>query len=147
VPAPCSYDYAILRVVPCAERGEFVNVGVILHSSEHAFLKSRIHLDPMRLTALYPDLDLDLVKPHLEAFPKVCDGDPTAGPIAQLSRRERFHWLVSPRSTIIQLSPVHSGITSSPEATFEELFQRLVVLQVANLRPIANRPTTGSVEN
>ncbi len=101
----------------------------------------------MRLTALYPDLDLDLVKPHLEAFPKVCDGDPTAGPIAQLSRRERFHWLVSPRSTIIQLSPVHSGITSSPEATFEELFQRLVVLQVANLRPIANRPTTGSVEN
>ncbi len=131
MPVPCSYDYAILRVVPCAERGEFVNVGVILHSSEHAFLKSRIHVDPIRLAALYPDLDMELVQPHLEAFPKVCDGDPSAGPIAQLSRSERFHWLVSPRSTIIQLSPVHSGITNSPEATLDELFQKLVVGRVA----------------
>jgi hypothetical protein len=132
VPDPCSfengsYDYAILRVVPCAERGEFVNAGVILHSSELAFLKSRIHLDRTRLAALWPDLDLEVVQPHLEAFPKVCEGDPAAGPIARLSRRERFHWLVSPRSTIIQVSPVHSGMTASPDATLEELFQRLVV--------------------
>jgi hypothetical protein len=124
---PCSYDYAILRVVPCAERGEFVNVGVILHSSEQAFLGSRIHLDRNRLTALWPDLDLDLVQPHLEAFPRVCEGDPSAGPIARLTRRERFHWLVAPRSTIIQVSPVHSGMTATPDATLEELFQRLVV--------------------
>jgi hypothetical protein len=122
-----SYDYAILRVVPCAERGEFVNVGVVLHSSEHAFLKSRVYLDQRRLAALWPDLDLDLVQPHLEAFPRVCEGDQAAGPIARLSRRERFHWLVSPRSTIIQVSPVHSGITVSPDATLHELFQRLVI--------------------
>ncbi len=127
MPAPCSYDYAILRVVPCAERGEFVNVGVILHSSELAFLKSRIQLERTRLAALWPDLDIELVEPHLEAFPKVCDGDLAAGPIARLSRRERFHWLVAPRSTIIQVSPVHSGMTASPEATLEELFQRLVL--------------------
>jgi hypothetical protein len=100
---------------------------VILHSSEQAFLKSRTHLDRRRLAALWPDLDIELVQPHLEAFPRVCEGDPAAGPIARLSRRERFHWLVSPRSTIIQVSPVHSGMSASPDATLEELFQRLVV--------------------
>jgi hypothetical protein len=127
VPDPCSYDYAVLRIVPCAERGEFLNAGVILHSSEKAFLNCRVHLDQKRLTALWPDLDVELVQPHLEAFPRVCEGDPAAGPIARLSRRERFHWLVAPRSTIIQVSPVHSGVSSSPDQTLEELFQRLVV--------------------
>ena len=127
MPDPCSYDYAVLRIVPCAERGEFLNAGVILHSSEKAFLNCRVHLDQKRLTALWPDLDVELVQPHLEAFPRVCEGDPAAGPIARLSRRERFHWLVAPRSTIIQVSPVHSGVSSSPDQTLEELFQRLVV--------------------
>jgi hypothetical protein len=127
VPDPCSYDYAVLRIVPCAERGEFVNAGVILHSSEKAFLNCRVHLDQKRLAALWPNLDVELVQPHLEAFPRVCEGDPTAGPIARLSRRERFHWLVAPRSTIIQVSPVHSGVSASPDETLEELFQRLVV--------------------
>ena len=127
MPDPCSYDYAVLRIVPCAERGEFVNAGVILHSSEKAFLNCRVHLDQKRLAALWPNLDVELVQPHLEAFPRVCEGDPTAGPIARLSRRERFHWLVAPRSTIIQVSPVHSGVSASPDETLEELFQRLVV--------------------
>lgn len=127
MPDPCSYDYAILRIVPRAERGEFLNAGVILHSSEQPYLKSRVHLDQNRLCALWPDLDLELVQPHLEAFPRVCEGDPSAGPIARLSRRERFHWLVSPRSTIIQVSPVHSGVSAALDETLEELFQRLVL--------------------
>jgi hypothetical protein len=127
VPDPCSYDYAIVRVVPCAERGEFINAGVVLHCSEQAFLDCLIHVDEKRLLALWPDLDLDLIRQHLGAFPKVCAGDPAAGLIAQLSRRERFHWLVAPRNTIIQISPVHSGITVEPNATLQELFRRLVV--------------------
>ena len=127
MPAQHSYDYAILRVVPCAERGEFANAGVVLHCLERSFLGSRVHIDEPRLLALWPDLDLDVIRPHLEAFPKICAGDPDAGPIARLSRRERFQWLVSPRSTIVQVSPVHSGLSDSPEATLDELFRRLVV--------------------
>ncbi len=127
MPDPCSYDYAIVRVVPCAERGEFVNAGVVLHCSEQAFLDCLVHVDEKRLLALWPDLDLDLVGQHLEAFPRVCAGDAAAGPIARLSRRERFHWLVAPRNTIIQVSPVHSGMSVAPSATLQELFRRLVV--------------------
>jgi hypothetical protein len=125
VPDPCSYDYAIVRVVPSAERGEFINSGVVLHCSERAFLDCLVYVDERRLTALWPDLDLELVRQHLEAFPKVCAADPAAGPIAKLSKRERFHWLVAPRNTIIQVSPVHSGMSAAPEATLQELFQRL----------------------
>ncbi len=124
---PCSYDYAIVRVVPCAERGEFVNAGVVLHCSERAFLKSLVHVDEPRLRGMWPDVDVDLVKHHLEAFPKVSAGDPEAGPLAGLTRRERFHWLSAPRNTIIQVSPVHSGMTSDPEATLDDLFKRLVI--------------------
>jgi hypothetical protein len=127
MPAQHSYDYAILRVVPCAERGEFVNAGVVLHYLERSFLGSRVHIDEARLLTLSPALDLDVIRPHLEAFPKICAGDPDAGPIARLSRRERFHWLVSPRSTIVQVSPVHTGLCESPEATLDELYRRLIL--------------------
>ena len=122
-----SYDYATIRIVPCAERGEFTNAGVILHCSERAFLKSVVHVDESRLLALWPGLDLDLIRQHLGAFPKICAGDPDAGPIARLSHKERFHWLVAPRSTTIQVSPVHSGMSDSPQATLDELFRRLVL--------------------
>jgi len=122
-----SYDYAIIRVVPCAERGEFTNAGVILHCTERAFLKSVVHVDEQRLLALWPDLDLELIRQHLDAFPKICAGDLDAGPIARLSHNERFHWLVAPRSTTIQVSPVHSGMSDSPQATLDELFRRLVL--------------------
>lgn len=121
------YDYAVLRIVPSAEREEFVNGGVVLHCPECAFLQARVHLDTARLTALCPNIDVEIIQRHLEAFPKVCAGDPDGGPIAKLSRRERFHWLVAPRSTAIQISPVHSGMCSSPEATLDDLFRRLVL--------------------
>jgi len=124
---PCSYDYAVLRVVPCVERDEFANAGVVLHCAEQAFLECRVFIDEYRLRALWPDLDLELVRQHLEAFPRVAAGDPWGGPIASLSPRERFHLLVAPRSTLIQVSPVHTGMCESPAATLEELFRRLVL--------------------
>lgn len=127
MPAMHSYDYAVLRVVPSVEREEFINAGVVLHCPEQAFLDCRVEFQERRLRALCPDLDLELVRQHLQAFPRVCAGDPDAGPIARLSRRERFSWLVAPRSTMIQVSPVHSGVCETPAAILEELFDRLVV--------------------
>jgi hypothetical protein len=123
-----SFEYAVLRVVPRVDREEFVNVGVILFCLEQRFLDARIEVDEDRLRALWPDIDLDMVREHVEAFGRICRGDTRAGPIAQLSRRERFHWLVAPRSTVIQVSPVHSGLCESPEQTIERLSQRLVHL-------------------
>jgi hypothetical protein len=128
VRAALSYDYAVLRIVPSVEREEFVNAGVVLQCPEKAFLGCRVHFDEARLRALWPAVDPGIVRQHLEAFPRVCEGDPEAGPIARLSRRERFQWLVSPRSTIMQVSPVHSGVCDAPESALEEIFRRLVLL-------------------
>jgi hypothetical protein len=127
VRAMLSYDYAILRIVPSVERDEFVNAGAVLQCPERAFLDCRVHIDEGRLRALWPELDFEVIRQHLEAFPKICAGDPDAGPIARLSRRERFQWLVAPRSTIIQVSPVHSGVCESPETALDEIFRRLVL--------------------
>ena len=123
---PISFDYALIRVVPRVELEEFINAGVVLFCLEQHFLGARVHVNEPRLKALWPELDIELVRKHLEAFPKICSGDPTAGPIARLSIRERFHWLVAPRSTIIQVSPVHSGLCEIPERELEQLFQRLL---------------------
>jgi hypothetical protein len=131
VPEPSSFDYAVVRVVPRVEREEFVNAGVIVFCLDQDFLGARVHVDEPRLKALWPDVDIDLVRQHLEAFPKVCAGDPTAGPIARLTRRERFHWLVSPRSTIIQVSPVHSGLCETAEQSLEQLFRRLLPIRAS----------------
>jgi len=125
VPAPTSFDYAALRVVPRVDREEFVNAGVILFSAEHRFLGARVHVDEARLKALWPALDVDLVRQHLEAVSRICTGDLSAGPIARLELRERFHWLVSPRSTMIQLSPVHSGLCETPAEALDRLFHQL----------------------
>ena len=122
-----SFDYAILRLVPRVEREEFVNAGVVLFSLQKKFLEARVHLEPERLRVLWPELDYEMVRDHLEAFPKICAGSPDAGPIAQLPQRQRFHWLVSPRSTMIQVSPVHSGLSESPAEALESLFQKLVL--------------------
>jgi hypothetical protein len=109
------------------EREEFVNAGVIVFCLEQRFLQALVHMDEARLMALWPELDLISVLEHLEAFPKICAGALDGGPIARLSVRERFHWLVAPRSTVIQISPVHSGLCESPEATLNELFRQLVL--------------------
>jgi hypothetical protein len=124
VPAP--YDFAVVRLVPRVDREEFVNVGVIVYCATLKVLRARVHVEERRLTALWPDLDLDLVRQHLAAVPRICEGARDAGPIAAMSLAARFHWLVAPRSTIIQMSPVHSGLCASPEAVLGELFDRLV---------------------
>jgi len=125
VHALSSFDYGVLRIVPRVERGEFVNAGVILFCPELRFLAARTHLNRERLRALWPDVDADMVAAHLAAFMRVALGEADAGPIARLSQRERFHWLVSPRSTVIQVSPVHSGLCDDPQAMLERLFERL----------------------
>jgi len=128
MPAQSSFDYAIIRVMPRVERGEIVNAGVILFCLEKDFLKARVEVNELRLRALWPEIDLDLVRQHLEAIPKICAGSPDAGPIARLSLRERFHWLVAPRSTMIQVSPVHTGLCEPPEHALDELFRQTVLL-------------------
>ena len=130
MPAQSSFDYAVIRVVPRVEREEFVNAGVIVFCLERNFLAARVYVDDERLKALWPEIDVDLVQRHLEAFPRISAGDPSAGPIARLSLRERFHWLVSPRSTIIQVSPVHTGICESPEQALDRLFERLAAREL-----------------
>ena len=122
-----SYDYAIIRVVPSVERGEFINAGVILFCSTKRFLGALIHLDRQRLTILAPQIDLDAVQQHLATIPRICLGDAEGGAIAHFSQSERFHWLVSPRSTIIQNSPVHSGLCEDPEAALHHLLKKVVL--------------------
>jgi hypothetical protein len=128
MPARSSFDYAVIRVVPRVEREELVNAGVILFCLEKDFLKARIEVNEPRLRALWPEIDMDLVQRHLEAIPKICAGDPDAGPIGRLSLRERFHWLVAPRSTMIQISPVHAGLCDHPERALDDLFSKAVRL-------------------
>ena len=124
--AHCSYDYAVVRVVPRVEREEFVNVGIILSCAAKDYLEARIELDAPRLQALHPALDLDAVRMHLASVPLICAGGPQAGPIGKLSLRERFHWLVAPRSTIIQTSPVHTGRCTNLPDTLEHLLKTMV---------------------
>jgi hypothetical protein len=127
MPERNSYDYAIIRVVPRVERGECINVGVILFCRTLDFLDALIHVDEARLLALAPDLDLPEVRRQLEAIALVCAGKDEAGHIGRLSPSERFHWLVSPRSTIIQTSPVHCGLSCNPAATLQHLLHTLVL--------------------
>jgi Protein of unknown function (DUF3037) len=124
-----TYDYAIVRVVPRVERGEMINVGVILSCPDVSFLEARIELDEARLLAFYPAVDLDEVRAHLDTIPVTCRGGADAGPIGALPQRARFHWLVAPRSTIIQMSPVHTGRTDDPATTLERLLVRMVKQQ------------------
>lgn len=126
MPAPASYDYAVIRVVPRVEREEFINVGVILFCRSKRYLEAQIELDEARLTAFAPDLDLELIKLHLASIPQICKGGPSAGPIGALSLAERFHWLIAPRSTLIQVSPAHVGLCQEPGATIEQLLNRFV---------------------
>jgi hypothetical protein len=123
---PSPFQYAIVRVVPRVERGECVNAGVVLFCRPRRFLDVRVALEEPRLLALAPDVDLDAVRGHLDALRRIAEGDETAGPIAALPASERFHWLVAPSSTIIQCSPVHTGLTDDPETELERLLAHLV---------------------
>ena len=125
-----TYDYAIVRVVPKVERAEFVNVGVIVSCQKLDLLIARIELDEQRLTALDPTIDIELVRTHLAAIPTICAGGEQAGPIGKLSQRERFYWLVAPRSTIIQMSPTHTGSARDLEAVAERLLETMVRPQI-----------------
>lgn len=120
------YDYAVFRVVPRVEREEFVNVGVIVSCPARDFLEARVELDEQRLAALDSALDVESIRAHLATIPAICAGGPQAGPIGQLSQRERFHWLVAPRSTTIQTSPVHTGWCENPTEVLEHLLITMV---------------------
>lgn len=122
------FAYTVLRAVPRVERGEFINVGVVLFCRERRFLQARIGLDAARLQILAPESDAAEIRAQLEAIVRVADGDADAGPIARLSQSERFHWISSPHSTIVQRSEAHTGLTDDPAATLEHLFRTLVLV-------------------
>jgi hypothetical protein len=129
----CTFDYALVRVVPRVERGEFLNAGVVLFCRTRRFLDARIELDRRRLYALAPHLSPEIVQQHLDVITLVCAGGRAAGPIGELPISERFHWLVAPRSTIIQTAPVHSGLCPADEpdslpAVLDHLLQTMVRL-------------------
>jgi hypothetical protein len=116
----------VVRLVPRVEREEFINVGVILFCRTQRFLKARLALDRKQLAALAPGLDAAKVQAHLDLISRICAGGVEGGPFSQQSQAERFHWLVSPRSTIVQVSPVHCGLCTDPQAALDDLFERLV---------------------
>jgi hypothetical protein len=120
------FTYTILRLVPSVERGEQLNVGVVLFCRQRGFLGARVALDQERLQALAPSLDLAEVAAHLQGLVRVAEGNPAAGAIATLPASERFGWLAAPSSTVIQASPVHTGLSDDPAATLDGLFARLV---------------------
>ena len=124
----CSYDYAVIRVVPRVDREEFVNAGVIVSCPAQDLLEARIELDESRVLSLDPSVDLDAVRSHLASIPIICAGGESSGPIGKLPRRERFHWLTAPRSTIIQTSRVHTGRSATPDGVIEHLLDAVVRL-------------------
>jgi hypothetical protein len=121
-----TYDYAVIRVVPRVERGEFVNAGIILACDIERILLAEIQLDESVLRALAPTVDMDLVRQALDTIPAICAGGAGAGPLGKLSVRERFHWLVAPRSTIVQTSPVHTGRCDDLKLAMHHLMKQMV---------------------
>ena len=122
-----TFDYATIRFVPRVEREEFFNVGVILSCPEHKFLEARIYLDEEKLKCFAPDVKAETVREYLAVIPKICAGEKDAGIIGGLTQRERFYFLTAQRSTIIQTSPVHTGICSDPRRELEHLFETMVL--------------------
>jgi hypothetical protein len=120
------YDYAVIRVVPRVEREEFVNAGVVVSCQSTGLLEAGIELDAMRVRALDPHIDLDTLRAHLEAIATICRGGPGSGPIGALPPRARFHWLTARRSSIIQMSPVHTGRSADPASILRTLLERMV---------------------
>lgn len=121
-----TYDYAVVRVLPRVERGEFVNAGVIVSCAQTGYLDARIELDEGAVRALDPAVQLDDIRAALDAIPRICAGGPAAGALGALSVRERFHWLVAPRSSSVQTSPVHTGRCRDPAGALEHLMRCMV---------------------
>jgi len=121
-----TFDYAVIRIVPRVERSEFINAGVILYARTQRFLDALIAFDRERLRALFPDAAIAEIEQHLALIPKICMGGESAGSIGQLPQHERWHWLVAPRSTVIQTSDVHSGFCEEPSVELEHLMKMLV---------------------
>ena len=121
-----AFEYTVLRAVPRVDRGEFVNVGVVLYCQDLDYLAARCHVDPDRLRALDPEADLAGVEAALQAIGAACAGDPAAGPIAAEPTGARFRWLTAPRSTVVQAGPVHAGVTDDAGRQVDHLFLRLV---------------------
>lgn len=127
MPDTHTYDYAVVRVVPDVQRGEFINCGVIVFCRTKKYLAAEVALDEVRLRAIAPDVDVLEARRHLEVIPRICAGDSTAGPIAGLSQSERFNWLIAPRSAMIQMSSVHSGIADDPTQVLTRLMASMVI--------------------
>ena len=121
-----AYDFAVLRVVPHVHLGEFAPVGVIVHARTAEFLAMRAITDGAELRRRFPSVDHDLLLRYLEVYRRICAGDPAAGPVALEPPSERFHWLTSPRSDVLQTSPIHGGITSRPSDELELLYRAYV---------------------
>jgi hypothetical protein len=134
VPDRKAFQYAVLRVVPDIERGERVNVGVVVYSPERKFLGARVQVDADRVRALAPDVDIAALERHLRALVAIADGSSEGGPLAQLPPSERFGALSAPSSTAVQPSEVHTGVCEDGENELDELFERLVARQAASGR-------------
>jgi hypothetical protein len=128
-----SYHFAVLRVVPHVHLGAFTNIGVVIHARTAEYLGMRAIDDVATLRALAPDVDAELLARYLRCYRSICAGDPDAGPIALVSPSERFHWMTSPRSDVLQASPVHEGLAPDPSVALDELFVRFVRPQARSL--------------
>ena len=126
MPGREDFQYAVIRVVPRVERGECLNAGVVLFCRRLGFIAARTGLDAAALAVIAPDADAGEVRAHLSALERVAAGADDGGPIAALKPSERFHWLTAPSSTVVQASPVHTGLTSDPAAELDHLFEQLV---------------------
>jgi hypothetical protein len=123
---PDPFSYAVLRVVPDIERGEYLNAGLILFCRPRRFLRARAALEERALETLHPGCDAEALHGQLRLIERIAEGDESAGSVARMEPSERFHWLTTPRSTVVQPGPMHTGITDDPAATFDHLFRRLV---------------------
>jgi hypothetical protein len=122
-PGKTPYEYAVIQAVPRIERGELINVGVVLYSQRHDFLAARTHLHEDRLRALDPTADFDAIGEALASWERTCIGE---GAAAGMKQGERFRWLVAPRSTILRAGPVHMGLAEDPSAELDRLLELLV---------------------
>lgn len=126
MPAKYLFEYSVIRAVPKVERGEFINIGVVVYCAQLKFLNASFRVDEKRLTGFSPTLDIAAIQEYLDAFEKICKGGTDAGPIGMLPIAERFRWLTATRSTILQSSPVHTGLCDDAEEKLKQLFQNLV---------------------